>query len=188
MQKWLMVILFLTSITILTISLTFSPVLAEHTSRYNNTELGISIVPPYLPLKWLGPQIVNNIVIFAPPQDPNSLSLESLDIKVENLTGSNLNLDEYATATLDYFINNNNITQKNSFKLLSTENTTIGGIPALQKHYTFSIIEGPEIEALHTFLISNNFGYTILFSSNKEIYANYIEHIQFIINSFEIIK
>jgi eukaryotic-like serine/threonine-protein kinase len=181
--------------TVLCIPSTVLSLVKANTSigRYQNTSSFVSYQDATLGIKFQYPEnwkkilhySANNsrIEFISPLQSQFEIFPPSFGVSVSNAT-SNLTLDRLSKTIIE-----KGRQSMTDFKLLQSNITKVGGIPAQKIVYTF-ISPDPSLQiqfqTMDILVIKSDRIYTISYTESRAQYANYLSTIEQIVNSFEI--
>ncbi len=162
---------------------------------YQNTSNFVSYQDATLGIKFQYPEDWKKIVHYSannsriefisPLQSQFEIFPPSFVVSVSNIT-SNLTLDRISKAIIDK--GRQSLTD---FKLLQSNITEVGSIPAQKLIYTF-ISSDPSLQlhfqTMDILTIKTNRLYTISYTESRAQYTNYLSTIEHIVHSFEITK
>lgn len=155
--------------------------LPENFLIYTNDQAGFKISYPN---NW---EMIENfggttVAFRSPAEDSSDSFKENVNVLGRALQSKNLKLDEFFQANIDTLKK-----QYPNFNLLSSKNIQLSdGTPA--KKIIFNLeFNGVNLKFLQVYSIKNSHGYVISFTSTEESYNKYINDVENILQSFEII-
>jgi hypothetical protein len=154
--------------------------------NYQDATLGIKFQYPENWKKVLHYSANNSrIELISPLQSQVEIFPPSFVVSVSN-TPSNLTLDRLSKTIIE-----KGRQSMTDFKLLQSNRTDVGGIPAQKLIYTFMSADPSlqlHFQTMDILIIKSNRLYTISYTESRAQYANYLSTIEQIVHSFEITK
>jgi len=142
---------------------------------YENSQGGFKILYPP-DWKWEIPPEINPMVVFLSPPDSFEASAVVF-VTVENV--ADFTLDEYTQLTIE------GAKQSPFFSLIESSKTELAGFSAQKIVYTDQIFSEP-INFITVITVADGIGYGVTYLANPDLYSDYLQTGQQMIDSFEI--
>jgi serine/threonine-protein kinase len=152
---------------------------------YTDATYKIKLVYPKEWEKKVG-ELGTIVAFLSPPESASDTFRENVNIAIEDISSRPMTLDEYTNLSLsqlDQFVQNANV--------LESGEDTLGGIRAHRLVYTGEMESNGKIYTLkwlQVYTIKNNKVYMFTYTSAEDSYSDYLDSVEQMIDSFEIME
>lgn len=152
---------------------------------YTDATYKISLIYPKDWEKKVG-KMGTVVAFLSPPENASDEFRENVNIVIEDISSQPMTLDEYTNLSLnqlDQFVQNPNI--------LESSEDTLSGIRAYRLVYTGEMESNGNVYALkwlQVYTIKNNKVYMFTYTSAEDSYSDYLDSVEEMIDSFEIME
>lgn len=130
------------------------------------------------PAEWEIKTTENNTMFKSPKKGENDPFRENLNILVQDLSSSNINLEEYSKITRKQVVDN-----LGERAILSLQSTKLNGLPAKEFIYIMSY-QGKPLKVTQYWIIHKQMAFLLSFTSAKDEHDEYAPILKEMINSF----